>query len=40
MSTCCVEVTTPPQDTSKRKVIPMLFFTKHHAMKAYWEMEV
>jgi hypothetical protein len=24
----------------KRKVIPMLFLTEHHALKAYWGSEV
>jgi hypothetical protein len=23
----------------KGKVVPVLFLTKHHAMKAYWESE-
>jgi hypothetical protein len=25
---------------SKGKVVPVLFLTKHHAMKAYWGVEV
>jgi hypothetical protein len=24
----------------KSKVVPVLFLTEHHTMKAYWEMEV
>jgi hypothetical protein len=24
----------------KGKVVPVIFLTEHHAMKAYWEVEV
>jgi hypothetical protein len=29
-----------PQVKSKGKVVPVLFVTEHHAMKAYWGVEV
>jgi hypothetical protein len=33
----CYEVITLAIIYSKGKVVPLLFLTEHHAMKAYWE---